>query len=164
MAVPVARDRRRDTARRAGEDPFSRRPTLWLSLPNAAAEGEIIDPQMAAVLLLVDDDEIFRALAVDILRDLGVEEIVQAGTAAAAVDTAHNVRPAAALVDVGLPDRDGIDLAYELAALPWGPAVVLISADRDAAARIESRGDGAPPFVPKDELPNAPLRRLLQLD
>lgn len=119
---------------------------------------------MAAILLLVDDDPIFRSLATDILRDLGVENIVHAATAAAAVETARDVRPGAALVDVGLPDRDGIDLARELAALPWRPAIVLISADRDAAARIESGPKGTPPFVPKDELPNAPLLHLLQLD
>jgi DNA-binding NarL/FixJ family response regulator len=119
---------------------------------------------MAAILLLVDDDPIFRSLATDILRDLGVENIVQAATAAAAVEKALDVRPDAVLVDVGLPDRDGIDLAHELGALPWRPAIVLISADRDAAARIQSGSDGAPPFVPKDELPNAPLLHLLQLD
>jgi DNA-binding NarL/FixJ family response regulator len=116
------------------------------------------------ILLLVDDDAIFRSLATDVLRDLGVEHIVEADTAAAAIDAAHQHRPASALVDVGLPDRDGIDLAHEIAALPWRPAVVLISADRDVAARIGSREHGAQPFVPKDELPNAPLRRLLALD
>ena len=119
---------------------------------------------MTATLLLVDDDGIFRALATDILRDLGVEHIIEADTAAAAVDAAHDVRPYAALVDVGLPDRDGIDLARELAALPWGPAIVLTSADRDAAASIGSGQDGAPPFIPKDELPNAPLRQMLRLE
>ena len=119
---------------------------------------------MTATLLLVDDDASFRALATDILRELGVECIIEAETAAAAVDRAHVVRPHAALVDVGLPDRDGIELARELAALPWGPAIVLTSADRDAAVTMESDQDNAPPFIPKDELPNAPLRQMLRLD
>ena len=119
---------------------------------------------MDQILLLVDDDATFRSLATDVLRDLGVEHIVEADTADAAIDAARQHRPASALIDVGLPDRDGIDLAHEIAALPWRPAVVLISADRDAAARVDSREHGAPPFVPKDELPDAPLRRLLQLD
>jgi DNA-binding NarL/FixJ family response regulator len=119
---------------------------------------------MPAILLLVDDDPIFRSLASDILRDLGIENVLHAATAAAAVDRARDVRPDAVLVDVGLPDRDGIDLARELAALPWRPAIVLISADRDTAARIESGANGGLPFVPKDELPNAPLLHLLQLD
>lgn len=119
---------------------------------------------MGLAVLLVDDDPIFRSLVTEILRDLGVEDIVDAGTAAAAIAKARDLRPAAVLVDVGLPDRDGIELAHELAALPWGPAVVLTSVDRDAAARLQSRSGRKLPFVVKDELAKAPLRRLLQLD
>ena len=120
---------------------------------------------MAPTLLLVDDDPIFRSLATEILRDAGIDQIEYAGDAAAAVAKARTMRPEAALVDVGLPDRDGIDLAHELAALPWSPAVVLVSADRDAAAGLDQLGgDGLLPFIPKDELPDAPLRRLLGFD
>jgi DNA-binding NarL/FixJ family response regulator len=119
---------------------------------------------MAVVVLLIDDDPMFRLLMTEILRDLGVEQVVDAGTAAAGIHKARDLRPAAALVDVGLPDRDGIDLANELAALPWRPAVVLTSVDRDAASRIKTGPDGELPFVLKDDVARAPLRRLLGLD
>jgi CheY-like chemotaxis protein len=119
---------------------------------------------MGSTVLLVDDDGTFRSLATELLRDLGVGNVVDVGTAAAAIDRAREIRPAAALVDVGLPDRDGIELAHELAALPWRPAVVLTSVDRDSAARIESRPGRALPFVLKDDLAKAPLRSLLGLD
>lgn len=116
-------------------------------------------------MLLVDDDPIYRSLATEILRDVGIELVEHAGSAAAAVAIARAMRPEAALVDVGLPDRNGIDLARELAALPWRPAVVLISTDRDAAAGLGRSGaDGRLAFIPKDELPEAPLRRLLGFD
>jgi two-component system nitrate/nitrite response regulator NarL len=72
------------------------------------------------------------------------------------------LRPDAVLVDVGLPDRSGIDLARELVALPWQPRVVLTSTDRDAMSG--SPQNGTPPFVPKEELPNAPLLQLLRGD
>jgi CheY-like chemotaxis protein len=119
---------------------------------------------MGSIVLLVDDDPTFRSLAKEILRGLGVEQVVDAGTAAAAIEKAREVRPVAALVDVGLPDRDGIELAHELAALPWRPAVVLTSVDRDAAARSESSSGAGLPFVLKDEVMKAPLRCLLRLD
>jgi two-component system nitrate/nitrite response regulator NarL len=120
---------------------------------------------MVPTLLLVDDDPIFRSLATEILLDLGIELIEYAGSAETAIAKAQSLRPEAALVDVGLPDQDGIELAQEIAALPWSPAVVLISADRDAAAGIErSAADGGLAFIPKDELPDAPLRRLLRLE
>ena len=120
--------------------------------------------QMVPTLLLVDDDPIFRSLATELLLDLGIELVEHAGSAAAALAKAQIMRPAAALVDVGLPDRCGIELARELAALPWRPAVVLTSTDRDAAAGLgRSRADRRLAFIPKDELPEPPLSRLLQL-
>jgi two-component system repressor protein LuxO len=119
---------------------------------------------MALIVLLVDDDPMFRSLVTGILQDFGVLHIVHAGTAAAAIVKARDLRPAAALVDVGLPDRDGIELAREIAALPWRPAVVVTSVDCDAAARIELDPGGALPFVLKDDVARAPLRRLLGLD
>ena len=70
--------------------------------------------------------------------------------------------PDAALVDVGLPDRDGIELAYELAALPWRPRVVLTSSDGEVAAGIDARAAGRHlTFIAKEHLPNVALRQLL---
>jgi CheY-like chemotaxis protein len=74
---------------------------------------------------------------------------------------AHALRPDAALVDVGLPDGDGIALARELSSLPWRPLIVLTSTDPDAAGADDVRRSGAQAFVAKDQLPNAPLGRLL---
>jgi CheY-like chemotaxis protein len=114
---------------------------------------------MAGKVLIVDDDPAFRSLAERILTDAGVYVAASAEDAATALTAAHALKPDAVLVDVGLPDRDGIDLARELVALPWRPRVLLTSTDRDA---VPGPGrDGTPPFVPKEELPNAPLRQLL---
>jgi two-component system nitrate/nitrite response regulator NarL len=117
---------------------------------------------VAPSVLVVDDDPKFSSLAARILHRAGLEVVGTAVDAATAMAAAWALRPDAALVDVGLPDRDGFDLAQELAALPWGPQVVLTSSDRDAAPRIGSGGaeDGLP-FVPKEELAAAPLLRLL---
>jgi CheY-like chemotaxis protein len=117
---------------------------------------------MAGSVLLVDDDPAFLSLATRMLLAVGVSVTATAATAAAALAAAQAGRPQAALVDVGLPDRNGIELACELAALPWSPRVVLTSTDRDAVS--SSANDGLPPFVPKEDLPNAPLRELLLAD
>jgi CheY-like chemotaxis protein len=112
-------------------------------------------------VLLVDDDPIFLSLAARFLEGLGLEVVATAQDAAAAIAAADATRPQAALVDVGLPDREGIDLAYQLAALPWGPQVVLTSTDRDAVSAVVARDGHRLPFVPKEELADGPLRRLL---
>jgi two-component system, chemotaxis family, protein-glutamate methylesterase/glutaminase len=120
------------------------------------------DRPVATSLLLVDDDPSFLALATSLLPEMGAEVVATAPDAKAAVDAANRVRPDAALVDVRLPDRSGIDLAYDLAALPWGPLVVLMSTDRDAISAISARhAQDLFPFVPKQELANGRLRRLL---
>ena len=116
---------------------------------------------MAGPVLIVDDDPPFLSLAARILADLGIADIITAEDAATALRAANATRPAAALVDIGLPDRNGIDLAHELAHLPWQPRIVLTSTDRDAINAITSDDRTPLPFVPKDDLATAPLRRML---
>lgn len=118
--------------------------------------------RMLSSVLVVDDDSAFLALVVRMLEEIGVEMVLTAPDAAAALRQAEAKRPDAVLVDVGLPDRDGTDLARHLAALPWGPRVIVTSADRDAGRTIDARRDhGSCAFIPKEELVSETLHRLL---
>jgi DNA-binding NarL/FixJ family response regulator len=116
---------------------------------------------MANSVLVIDDDEAFRALARRILADCGLAVAGEAGTVVAAREAAAELRPGAMLVDVMLPDGDGATLAQELAALPWGPRVLLTSSSVDAADSDRIVRNGIVGFVPKADLPNAELNRLL---
>jgi DNA-binding NarL/FixJ family response regulator len=117
---------------------------------------------MGRRVLIVDDDPVFLSLATRILAQAGFEVVATADDAAGAVEAANATRPDAMLIDLGLPDRAGADLAYELAALPWRPRVVLTSTDSDAGWAIDPP-DGRPKlaFMPKDELANGQLPGLL---
>jgi CheY-like chemotaxis protein len=116
---------------------------------------------MSSSVLVVDDDAAFRDVARRLLLAFGLVFIGEAATAGAALIAAGSLRPDGVLVDVGLPDRDGISLAAELTALPWGPRVVLTSSDAEAASAVDVERSGAAAFVPKDQLPNAALPVLL---
>jgi CheY-like chemotaxis protein len=116
---------------------------------------------MKGSVLVVDDDPAFRRLAQRILEACGLAVAGEADTAASALSVADTLRPDAVLVDVGLPDSDGIALARELTALPWRPRVVLTSSNAEAATASEVRGSGAEAFVPKNELPSTALDDLL---
>jgi DNA-binding NarL/FixJ family response regulator len=119
---------------------------------------------MSRSVVIVDDDPGFLALAARILADLGVEVLATAADAAQGLAVVRDSRPEAVLVDVGLPDRDGIDLAYELLELPWGPRVVVTSSDSEAFVAIEARGARLkPPFVPKEDLAGDALRQALAI-
>jgi two-component system nitrate/nitrite response regulator NarL len=116
---------------------------------------------MTISVLVVDDDASFAELAERLLADAGLNVIGRADSAGAGVSAAKATKPDAILLDVMLPDGDGVALARELAALPWGPRVLLTSSSADIAAREEIDRSGAVAFVPKSELPGAPLERLL---
>jgi DNA-binding NarL/FixJ family response regulator len=112
-------------------------------------------------VLVVDDDPAFRELAGRLLAASGLTVVGEADSVAAAREAAARLEPSAVLLDVELPDGDGITLARELAALPWRPRVVLTSIDGDITTSDEARNAGARAFVHKVELPNAPLWELL---
>jgi CheY-like chemotaxis protein len=114
---------------------------------------------VTSYVLVVDDDQTFRRLAVRLLAPLGLGQVVEVGTVASALEVAERLRPVAVLVDVCLPDGDGIDLAVRLAAMPWTPRVLLTSSDLGAALRA-----GTTPFVAKDQLGDGVLRSQLARD
>jgi CheY-like chemotaxis protein len=116
---------------------------------------------VAYSVLVIDDDPAFLSLTAQILEGVGAD-VLTAPDAAKAIALAQAARPDAVLVDVGLPDRDGIDLGHELAALPWRPRVVLTSTDSDAIGAIDTGSEGPVlSFIPKEELGYDSLRQLL---
>ena len=81
----------------------------------------------AATILVVEDEFLVRMFAVDALEDAGFR-VLQAGTATEAMQALQgspDVR--AALVDIGLPDRPGDQLAAEIHALRADLPIVIAS-------------------------------------
>ena len=81
----------------------------------------------APAILVVEDELLVRMFAVDALEDAGFR-VLEAGTAAEAMKAlngATNVR--AALIDMGLPDRPGDQLADEIQALRADLPIVIAS-------------------------------------
>jgi CheY-like chemotaxis protein len=116
---------------------------------------------MPSSVLVVDDDPEFRQLAVRLLAANGLTVVGEADSVASALAAAARLEPAAMLVDVELPDGDGVTLARELATLPWQPRVVLTSINGEITTDEEARSAGARAFVAKCDLPNASLAELL---
>jgi CheY-like chemotaxis protein len=119
------------------------------------------DDASMALVALVDDDADFLGLAERALVEMGVTVVATAQTAEAALRVVKESRPDVVLVDIGLPDRDGVEFGATLAAMPWKPRVVLTSSDDDALGADPIAGGGGLPFVPKHELTGDVMRRLL---
>jgi DNA-binding NarL/FixJ family response regulator len=116
---------------------------------------------MTASVLIVDDDPTFRVLANRLIVACGMIVVGEAAGLADGLSMAKQLKPSAALVDVGLPDGDGFALARELTALPWRPRVVLTSVEKNVGSPDAVRRSGAQAFVQKADLPGAPLAGLL---
>jgi CheY-like chemotaxis protein len=121
--------------------------------PTLSPSRQCDDHDVNRSVLIIDDDPDFLALTARILVELGVDAAWTAANATQGLAAARQSRPDAVLVDIGLPDRNGIDLAYELSELAWRPRIVLTSSDSDAILALDPR-DGRPdlPFLGKEEL------------
>jgi two-component system KDP operon response regulator KdpE len=98
-------------------------------------------------VLVVDDElQILRALKV-VLRDAGYEPIAVA-TAEDALDAAATRPPDAAIVDLVLPDGDGIDLCQQLRSWSEMPILVL-SAVGEEDQKVRALEAGADDYVTK---------------
>ncbi len=106
------------------------------------------EPSAAAHTVLIVDDEpqIRRALHLN-LRARGYQ-VELAADGAEALRVAARAHPDAVLLDLGLPDLDGVDVIVGLRAWSSVPIVVL-SARGDEGAKVEALDAGADDYVTK---------------
>lgn len=110
-----------------------------------------LDDQPARVLV-VDDHPDVRAAVSAMLAAGGFAVVGAVARGAEAVAVASEKRPDIVVLDIRLPDVDGIAVAEQLARLPTPPAVVLVSS-RDAS--VYGRRLASAPvrgFIPKSAL------------
>jgi two-component system KDP operon response regulator KdpE len=106
-----------------------------------------VKPQTAQRILVVDDEpQILRALRV-VLRDAGFE-VVPAETAAEALDRAAVRPPEAAIVDLMLPDLDGVEVTRRLREWSEMPILVL-SAVGEEEQKVRALQAGADDYITK---------------
>jgi two-component system KDP operon response regulator KdpE len=113
----------------------------------------------AASRVLVCDDEpqILRALKV-VLRDAGYE-VTAVATAQEALDAASVRPPDAAIIDLVLPDGDGVDVCEQLRSWSEMPIIVLSAVD-DEEQKVRALEAGADDYVTKPFGPRELVARL----
>ncbi len=109
--------------------------------------------------ILVCDDElqILRALRA-VLREAGFEVIATA-TAEEALDAAALRRPDAAILDVALPDGDGVEICRRIREWSEMP-ILMLSAVGQEESKVEALEAGADDYVTKPFSPRELLARL----
>ncbi len=109
------------------------------------------------VLICDDETQILRALRV-ILRDAGYEAL-PADTGEAALDVAAVRHPDAAIVDLVLPDLDGVEVCRRLREWSEMPIIVL-SAVGEEDVKVRALAAGADDYVTKPFGPRELIARL----
>ena len=109
------------------------------------------------VLVCDDEQQILRALRV-ILRDAGYEAL-PASTGEEALDVAAVSRPSAAILDLVLPDIDGVELCRRLREWTDMP-IILLSAVGEEDAKVRALAAGADDYVTKPFGPRELIARL----
>jgi len=110
-----------------------------------------------SVLVCDDEPQILRALKV-VLREAGYEAI-GAETAREALDNAALRHPDAAIVDLVLPDGDGVDVCAQLRSWSEMPILVL-SAVGEEEQKVRALEAGADDYVTKPFGPKELVARL----
>ena len=96
----------------------------------------------ADTILVIDDEPQIRRVVRNALADTA-RRVLEAGTGAAGVDLAAAEQPALIVLDLGLPDRDGLDVCNDLRAFTHVPIIVLSArhSDREKEALLDAGAD-----------------------
>jgi two-component system chemotaxis response regulator CheY len=106
-------------------------------------------------ILIVDDELFFRQVLRDILEKIGFTVVAEAADGNEAVEKFRVHRPHVTIMDIYMPEKNGIDATKEMVALDSRAKVLVCSAsdyDYDIQAALDA---GATltlmkPFVPKE--------------
>ncbi len=78
-------------------------------------------------LILVIDDNGDAAATLGMLLELSNNEVLTAHSGEAGLDIARQRKPAAIVVDIGLPGIDGYEVARTIRREPWGQTILLVA-------------------------------------
>jgi response regulator NasT len=107
--------------------------------------------------VVAEDESLIRLDIVEILRDNGFDVVGEAGDGETAVQLATDLRPDLVVMDVKMPQLDGISAAEKLSKNHIAPVVLLTAfSQKELVERASEAGALAyvvKPFTPNDLLP-----------
>jgi two-component system, NarL family, response regulator LiaR len=95
-------------------------------------------------VVIVEDHALVRAGLRTSLEAAGIEVVEEAADGVSGGETVRRTQPDVAVVDLGLPGKDGIALTREIKALPDAPRVVIVTmqeAEEEVLAALAAGAD-----------------------
>ena len=117
-----------------------------------------MEPERRIRVVVVDDHPIFRVGLTRALESTPLEVIGEAGSAAEALALVAQTRPDVLLLDIVLPDGDGMSVCRALRSRSPTTIVIMLSSFDDVATMRASRQAGARGHLAKD----TPARIIVQ--
>ena len=104
---------------------------------------------MAKSILICDDAAFMRMMIKDILTKNGYDIAGEAENGAVAVDKYSETKPDLVMMDITMPEKDGIQALKEIRAKDGSANIIMCSAMGQQAMVIESIQAGAKDFIVK---------------
>ena len=101
---------------------------------------------MTRVLVVDDEPQILRALRINL--HARQYDVVTAGSGRGALEAATDAHPDLVILDLGLPDMDGVDVIRSLRRWTQVP-IVILSGRMNSAAKVDALDAGADDYVTK---------------
>jgi len=101
--------------------------------------------------MIVDDHPGFRQAVRDFLPDY-IEQVVECDSGERASDLFQHEKPDAVLMDIEMPDVDGLAATRAIKRINPKALIVVVSQHDDLALRAEAEAAGASAYVLKDRL------------
>jgi DNA-binding NarL/FixJ family response regulator len=112
-------------------------------------------------VLIVDDHAPFRSAARSLLETIGFAVVGESEDGAGALSAAARLRPTLVLLDIGLPDGDGFEVAERLASGDDPPFVILVSSREVAWYRRRLEQSPVLGFIAKGDLSGEAIEALV---
>ena len=117
---------------------------------NAPAHTDIVDPQSSRIMI-VDDESINIRVVRKYLEKVGYQQFVELTDSTKALTTIMHERPDVVLLDVMMPEVDGLEILHAVRNEPSlrDLPVIILTAASDGSTKLEALDLGATEFLTK---------------